>query len=290
LEETVEERTASLKSSMEESEKQRVAILNILEDADEARRELIKLNDELRQAQAQLVQSAKMAAVGQLASGVAHEINNPLTGVLNNLQLIKMETAERKDFTIAEFKELLDIIEESALRCKKITRSLLDFSHASRDKTQIVSLNDLIEKVVTLIGHEMKLENITINSHLDPQAYSIIGDSQLLQQVVFNIVTNAKWAVEKRFKREGGVINITTRNIPENKRVCIDISDNGVGITKENLEKIFEPFFTTKPVGEGTGLGLSVVYSIVKEHKGHIDLESVFGEGTTFKISFPAAE
>ncbi|TBR16207.1 HAMP domain-containing sensor histidine kinase [bacterium] len=288
LEDLVDQRTLNLKQSITESEKQRSAILNILEDVEEARKELTTLNDELRQAQAQLVQSAKMAAVGQLASGVAHEINNPLTGVLNNLQLIKMETEQRTDFTISDFKELLDIIEESALRCKKITRSLLDFSHASKGAYQASSLNEMVDKVVILIEHEMKLENIIISKDLQASIPFIDCDVQLLQQVVFNLVSNAKWAIEKKSKREGGTISIKTYFNAQEKTVCLDVSDTGIGIPKENHEKIFEPFFTTKTVGEGTGLGLSVVYSIIRDHKGKISLESEVGSGTIFRICFPA--
>jgi len=288
LEGLVEQRTLNLRQSINESEKQRSAILNILEDVEEARKELTTLNDELRQAQAQLVQSAKMAAVGQLASGVAHEINNPLTGVLNNLQLIKMETEQRTDFSVSDFKELLDIIEESALRCKKITRSLLDFSHASKGAYQASSLNEMVEKVVILIEHEMKLENIVITKDLQATIPFIDCDVQLLQQVVFNLVSNAKWAIEKKSKRDGGAITIKTYFNAIEKTVCLDVADTGIGIPKENHEKIFEPFFTTKTVGEGTGLGLSVVYSIIRDHKGKVILESEVGKGTTFKICFPA--
>ncbi len=229
-----------------------------------------------------------MAAVGQLASGVAHEINNPLTGVLNNLQLIKMETEQRTDFSISDFKELLDIIEESALRCKKITRSLLDFSHASKGIYQISSLNEIIDKVVMLVEHEMNLENIVIVKDLPSVVLFIDCDVQLLQQVIFNLISNAKWAIEKKSKREGGTIDIKVCFNAEEKAVCLNVSDSGIGIPKENQEKIFEPFFTTKTVGEGTGLGLSVVYSIVRDHKGKITVESEVGKGTTFKICFPA--
>ena len=249
--------------------------------------ELEDAYEKLKTTQSQLIQSSKMAAVGQLASGVAHEINNPLTGVLNNAQLIKMEVESGQNFKIEDFKELLSIIEESALRCKRITQSLLDFSHASKGILQPVSLNDTVDKVFTFIFHELKLGNISINKELQEDLPKIQGDSQLLQQVVFDLINNAKWAIENKIPKEGGTITIKTEYEAEEKLVTISISDTGMGILKENLAKIFDPFFTTKTVGEGTGLGLAIVYNIVKAHKGVITATSEPGQGTTFKMSFP---
>lgn len=245
---------------------------------------------ELKETQVQLTQQSKMAAVGQLAAGVAHEINNPLTGVVNNLQLIKMMSEQKKDFNLEDFKELLAVVEESALRCAKIIRSLLDFSHASKGKFQEVSLNDLVEQVTTLIGHELGLQNITIRKELSSNLPKILGDPQLIQQAVFDIVSNAKWAIQKKQAKESGTIILKTCYEPEKSQLCLCISDTGVGIPQENLQKIFEPFFTTKPIGEGTGLGLSIVYSIIKQHSGTIEVESQVNQGTTFKISLPAVK
>jgi len=245
--------------------------------------------DQLKATQAQLVQSAKMASVGLLAGGVAHEINNPLTGVLNNVQLIRMMAEVKKDFVMSDFKELLAVIEESALRCKRITQSLLDFSHASKGAFQPISLNEIIEKVSTLIENELGLQNIAIQKQLQPNLPHILGDSQLLQQVVFDIISNAKWAIQEKPEKESGLITLKTQYEPEKKQVLISISDTGIGITKENLEKLSEPFFTTKQVGEGTGLGLSIVYKIIKAHQGTIEVESQVGKGTTFKIGLPTA-
>ncbi|MDD5729614.1 MAG: ATP-binding protein [Candidatus Omnitrophica bacterium] len=244
--------------------------------------------EKLKHTQSQLLQSSKMAAVGQLASGVAHEINNPLTGVLNNVQLIKMEMDAKTDFKPDEFKELINIVEDSANRCKNIIRSLLDFARASSGLFQVVSLNDVIDKVVALIGHEMKLQNINIEKKLDPYLPQVMGDLQLIQQVIFNIISNAKWAIQKKSGKEGGAITITTSYNPHDKIIFLRIQDTGIGIPKENLERIFEPFFTTKPVGEGTGLGLPFVYNIIKNHKGNIEVESQENEGTVFKISLPS--
>ncbi|MFA4991022.1 MAG: ATP-binding protein, partial [Candidatus Omnitrophota bacterium] len=242
-----------------------------------------------KQTQIQLVQSAKMASVGLLAGGVAHEINNPLTGVLNNLQLINMIAKQKEDFKMSEFKELLCVIQESAVRCKRITQSLLDFSHASKGVSEPLSPNEALEKVITLVEHELKLNNIVIQKDLEPDLPLVKGESQLLQQVIFDLIVNAKWAIQKKSAKEGGLIAIRACHEPADKVVRVHVSDTGIGIPRENLDKIFEPFFTTKEIGEGTGLGLSVVYNIIKAHNGKIEVESELGKGTTFTITLPTA-
>ncbi len=244
-------------------------------------------NNKLKELQSQLVQTEKMAAIGQLAGGVAHEINNPLTGVLNNVQLIKMINAQGDVLEKKEFKELLDIIEESAQRCQKITKSLLDFSHASIGEFQHISLNKLIEKVTSFIGNELNLQNIRINMELQPDLPDILGDAQLLQQVIVNLFSNAKWAIKKKFKAAEGLITVKTEYSVKNGFVTVCVTDNGIGIDENRVPKIFEPFFTTKDVGEGTGLGLSVAYNIIKKHKGTISVESQVNIGTTFKLIIP---
>lgn len=243
-------------------------------------------NEKLKNTQAQLVQSSKMASLGQLAGGVAHEINNPLTGVLNNIQLIKMELAAKKDFNCNDFRNNLDIIEESAQRCASIVHSLLDFSHSAKGAFTPLSLNDIAEKIIVLIGQELRLYNIVIEKQFQEELPLVLGDSQLLQQVLFDIVSNAQWAIRKK-SGQGGVITMKTEYEPGKTIVFLSISDTGIGISQENLEKLFEPFFTTKPIGEGTGLGLAIVYSIIKKHNGDIEVVSEFGQGTTFKISLP---
>ena len=244
----------------------------------------------IKETQSQLIQSAKMASIGMLAGGVAHEINNPLIGVLNNVQLIRIIQEQKKDFNLTDFNELLSIIEESALRCKRITQSLLDFSRESKGLLQPVSLNEVVEKVVMVIGYEMKLQNISVHKELKPDLPLALGNFQLLQQVVFDIISNAKWAIEKKAQKTEGIITVGTGFAAQDKQVYISISDNGIGIPKDDLDKVFEPFFTTKAIGEGTGLGLSIAYSIVKEHKGNIEVESTVGKGTVFKIRLPVPE
>jgi two-component system, NtrC family, sensor kinase len=246
--------------------------------------------EQLQKTQSQLIQSAKMASVGLLAGGIAHEINNPLTGILNNLQLIRMIMASKdKDFTVGEFKEFLAAMEESAQRCKKITQSLLGFSHASKGLFKSLSLNDIVEKVVALVGHELTLQNITIQTNLQPGLPLVSADSQLMQQAIFDLISNANWAIRKKSDSGYGTVTIESRYQPEDKTVCILISDTGIGMAQEIQQRLFEPFFTTKQVGEGTGLGLSIVYNIIKSHEGTITVESKVDQGTTFKIVLPVA-
>lgn len=254
--------------------------------------DLQRANQELKAAQAGLIQSAKMASIGQLSAGLAHEINNPLTGVLNNVQLIKMmmEQEGGSFMSDAEFKELLNIIEESATRCKNITQSLLDFSHISKVYTSRLSANELIEKVGNLVAYELRLQNITLRTELSPDLPFIQGNPQLLQQVFMNLITNARWAIKKKAQEKGGLITIKTEYQPQKNIIAIYITDTGVGMSDEVKKRIFEPFFTTKDVGEGTGLGLSVIYGIIKEHKGAIEVDSRENAGATFKIYLPAVE
>jgi two-component system, NtrC family, sensor kinase len=251
-------------------------------------KKLKEAHGKLKETQSQLIQSAKMASIGMLAGGVAHEINNPLIGVLNNTQLIKLLIAEKKEFNAADFKELLDAVEDSALRCAKITHTLLDFSHSPKGVYQRSSLNEIIEKVDNLLVYEMRLSNITVVKQLNIGIPAISADSLLLQQAIFDLVTNARWAIQKKSGKQGGIITIKTAYEPANSQVILAISDTGIGMSEDELKKIFHPFFTTKPLGEGTGLGLSIVQGIIKEHKGRIEVESEVNKGTTLKIYLPA--
>lgn len=251
--------------------------------------ELKKAYQQLKLTQAQLVQSAKMSSLGMLAGGVAHEINNPLTGVLNNVQLINLVAESKKDFNLADFKELLKIIEDSALRCVNIVKSLLGFSRASQETKKETSLNETIKTIVSLTEQEMRLQNICIEQQLAPDLPLIETDTQLFQQVILDIIANAKWAIMNKPDRNSSIITVKTEYDIVNKCILLYIKDTGIGIPKENLEKIFDPFFTTKPVGEGTGLGLSISYMIIKQLKGDITVESEVNQGTAFKIILPVS-
>ncbi|MDD5255755.1 MAG: PAS domain S-box protein [Candidatus Omnitrophica bacterium] len=264
-----------------------VGIIRDITERKHAEEEIKKAYEQLKDTQAQLIQAGKMSALGQFASGAAHELNNPLTGVLNNVQLIKMEARGREYFDLDDFKELLDIVENSALRCKRITQSLLDFAHGAKHKFGPVTLDELIEKTSELVTHELRLQNIVLEKDLQPGLPVIQGDFQLLEQVIFGLIVNARWAIEKKSK-DGGVITLKTWSGPGGKTVSVSVSDTGIGIPPENLAKLFTPFFTTKDVGEGTGLGLALSYNIIKSHKGEMSVESRVGAGTTVTITLPS--
>lgn len=255
-------------------------------DLEQSQMYLIKINEELKQTQAQLIQSAKMAAIGLLAGGVAHEINNPLTGVLNNVELIKMEMAAKNNFAPSDFKGLLDIIEESALRCKQIVQGLLEFSHVGKDSPEPALINEVLEKTISLAANEIRLGNIRIVKELAPSLPLVRIDVNRFRQALLDIINNARWALRNKPQAE---LKLKTLLSEDKMLVIIEISDNGCGIDKEILPHIFEPFFTTKKVGEGTGLGLSISYQIVKELNGILEAESEGKDcGATFRIKLPA--
>ena len=228
-----------------------------------------------------LLQSEKLAAIGQLAGGVAHEINNPLGGILAFAQLA-MRQLEKEH----PAKDVLKEIEEAALRCKRIVQDLLDFSRQSGDENMVpMQMNDVVNKIVPLVQVQTRASRIRFESQLATTLPSIKGSVYKLQQVFLNLINNACQAVTT-----GGFIKLSTFYDKEKNIVCAEIEDNGHGIRDEHLSKIFDPYFTTKKQGEGTGLGLAITYGIVEEHGGSIEVKSVWGHGAKFKISFPAIE
>jgi two-component system, NtrC family, sensor kinase len=253
---------------------------------------IIERTSELEDAQAQLIQSEKMAAIGQLAAGVAHELNNPLGGILGYAQfaLEKIESRNLEQLTTKDmeaYKRYLRDIETQSRRCKAIVQNLLKFSRTSQIvEFQEVDLNQTIEETLTFIDHQLMMHQITLKKIFDKNLPKMQGNPGQLQQVFTNIIINAMHA-----SKPGSVITLSTRFLPALGEfpgaVEIAIADQGVGISEENLKKIFEPFFTTKEIGKGTGLGLSVSYGIVKEHGGEIKVKSKCGEGTTFTIILP---
>lgn len=228
--------------------------------------------------QQELMQQEKMAAIGMLAGGIAHEINNPLGGILAFTQLMIRDCDEGH-----AMKGDLQEIERAAVRCKKIVSDLLDFSRLSRPKDrQALDVNPLLERLFPFLKMEFKSWNIELIAELDPSIPKVFGSANQLQQVFLNLITNACHAMPK-----GGKLIVRTSLKADGSTVIIHVVDTGVGIPKANLNKIFDPFFTTKEPGKGTGLGLSVSYRIVKEHKGTIVVDSVEGKGTTFTVSLP---
>ena len=253
---------------------------------------IIQRTLELEDTQAQLIQSEKMSAIGQLAAGVAHELNNPLGGILGYAQfaLEKMKkklTGDPDDKEMTSFIRYLTDIEAQARRCKAIVQNLLRFSRSRRaTEFEDVDINATIEDTVTFVEHQLHMNQVELNLELNESLPIIQGSAGQLQQVFTNLIINAMHASEPQT-----TISIKSRFSPAlgefGGAIEIQISDQGCGIESETIKKIFEPFFTTKEVGKGTGLGLSVSYGIIRDHGGEIKVDSVVGKGTTFTLVLP---
>jgi signal transduction histidine kinase len=238
------------------------------------------------------VQSEKLSAIGQLAAGVAHELNNPLGGILGYAQFtleklrknVPEKTAPKE---IQSYVRYVSDIEVQARRCKTIVQNLLRFSRSSRvTEFEPVDINATINETVQFIEHQLRISQIEIEVSLAEKLPTIYGNTGQLQQVFTNLLINAMHASEA-----GQTLAVVSRYSPAlgefGGAIELDFVDQGKGIPEENLNKIFEPFFTTKDIGKGTGLGLSVSYGIIKEHGGEITVNSAVGEGTTFTIVLP---
>ncbi len=230
--------------------------------------------------QQQLIQSEKLSAIGELISGIAHELNNPLTGVMGYSQLLQM----RADLD-ERARESLVKINSLAARCQKIVQNLLSFARKQRPERKLTSVNEILERTVELRSYELQVNNIEIIRDLDPELPPTTADAHQLQQVFLNIITNAEQAMLQAHGR--GRLILKTRTDTANKHIVIELADDGPGIPEHHLNRIFDPFFTTKEVGRGTGLGLSLSYGIVKEHAGNIYARSRLGEGSAFVIELP---
>ncbi len=273
--------------------------------------ELLKANEELESAQTQLLQSEKMASIGQLAAGVAHEINNPVGYVASNLVSLsqymndifslvekyeKYESSLDKsalaeiavikddidlDYLKSDINELLSETSDGISRVREIVLSLKEFSHVGENRWEIANIHEGIDSTLNIVHNEIKYKAVVTKNYGQIEDIQCIPSQ--LNQVFMNFLVNAAHAIE-----DNGEINITTSQ--QGDRVTIQISDNGCGIPKNKQAKIFDPFFTTKPVGKGTGLGLSLSYKIIEKHHGSIDLISEEGKGTTFIISLPVMQ
>jgi signal transduction histidine kinase len=233
---------------------------------------------ELEEAQKQLVQAEKLATIGTLAGGVAHEINNPLTAVLTNAQMLKLS------LTGGDEAECVSLIEEGAKRCQTIVQKLMKYARkpVHEELKQEVDLNQVIDNVLAFIQYQLEQENISVVKRFSALA-KVKGVANELEQVFTNIILNAKDAI----KAASGAGTIEIATFEKNGTVYAQVKDNGVGIAQENLSKIFDPFFTTKDVGKGTGLGLSITYGIIEKHGGKIEVASEQDHGTTFLVSIP---
>jgi len=243
-----------------------------------------KLEDsmaKLRATQAKLIQTEKLSAMSELISGIAHELNNPLTGVIGYAQLLLETTRD------PESRRGLEKVGREAIRCKKIVQNLLGFSRHHKPQQEIVDVNAIVLNVLELKECSANSDDIRHVTHLAEDPPQVMGDFRQLQDVFMNILSNACFALTS--SNGGGTIEITTETDRHNGCGRIYISDDGPGILPENLPRIFDPFFTTRETGQGTGLGLSLAYGIVQRHGGQISAESVPHKGTTLKIQLPLA-
>ncbi|NIO20729.1 MAG: PAS domain S-box protein [Candidatus Aenigmarchaeota archaeon] len=238
-----------------------------------------------KQTEEELIRSEKLASLGQLAASVAHEVNNPLAGILVYVKLLLKKYKEKELQAEWTEKQLLKM-EKELERTTRIIRNLLDFARRSKPSMRPVEINKVVDAALLLVGHQISLENISLEKKLGTQLPPVLADFDQIQQVLINIILNATQAMPN-----GGNLTITTSvaegiqigGLPKDT-VRIDIKDTGVGIAKENLSQLFTPFFTTKEKGKGVGLGLSVVHGIIGQHKGKIEVDSEPNKGTTFTI------
>jgi PAS domain S-box-containing protein len=247
-------------------------------------REKLAVENKLRAARARLAQSEKMASIGQLAAGVAHEINNPLTGILFYAEM-KLESMDAND---PEREDVTAVVED-VNRCKDIVKNLLAYSRQSKPAKDIIQLNSIIDQSLSLIRDPKIFNNIDIIKETHPDEMLVDVDRNQICQVVINLVMNAVASIMDSPKRPGRLVFRTYPDRVEQK-VFLEIKDSGCGISKEDLPRIFEPFYTTKPAGKGTGLGLSTVYGLIHENNGHIQVKETSAQGTTFILELPLLE
>ena len=239
---------------------------------------------QLQAAQKKLVQSDRLASLGQLSASVAHEINNPVSGVLNLSMLMQRMLKEDgvPPARVEEFRKYLSQVTGETARVGRIVSDLLAFSRRGKPQRAPADLNKIVRTTLSLAQHKMKLSNVAVEVHLCEDLPAAPCDPSQIQQVVLNLLLNAAEATQTKTERR---VTITTEADKEDVRLIV--ADNGEGIPPENLTKIFDPFFTTKSDGKGVGLGLAVSYGIVQAHGGEIEVKSVVGEGTTFTVSLP---
>ena len=224
----------------------------------------------------QMIQAEKLASIGQLIAGITHEINNPLTGIMGFAQFLKINPKCDK-----EMQEDLETINKEAIRAKEILQKLMVFSRNHEITQQLISINDILKETKKLFNYELKKGHLEFVEELKENLPCVTGDPHQFQQIFLNIATNAIQAMREK----GGTLTVKTEQ--DNDIIKITFKDTGPGIKPEDIPRVFDPFFTTKKVGEGTGLGLSVSYGMVKQNKGKIYVHSKEGEGATFTIEFP---
>jgi two-component system NtrC family sensor kinase len=264
----------------------REALAEINQDAQELEAKVAERTAQLQQAQRQLLKADRLASLGQLAASVAHEINNPLSGVLNFSALmgriLKEDGVPRE--RVPEFRGYLERVTEQTARAGRIVSDLLAFSRRSKPQRAPADLNALVRGTVGLVSHKLKLLNVEAALQLDEALAPLPCDASQVQQVVLNLVMNAAEATRPH---GSGRVSVLTRRAEDGESAVLEVRDDGEGMPKEAVDRIFEPFFTTKDDGKGVGLGLAVVYGIVEAHGGRIEVRTAPGHGTTFEVTLP---
>lgn len=228
-----------------------------------------------------LLRAEKLSAVGEVAAGVAHEINNPLTGILGNAQLLLAKTSDEYS------QKRLDQIVQGVQRCHKIVQGLMGFAAKGRTEKSFEDVNELFKDTLSLRAYQMRVDSIEIETHLAPDLPQIQVVGHELRSVFLNIINNAHQAL---LEVEGRQRRLRVRTGIRDSMIFVEVEDNGPGIPVENQSKVFDPFFTTRPVDQGTGLGLSIAFGVVRDHHGEIQLESKAGAGATFTVLLPAVQ
>lgn len=261
-------------------------ILEIIRDiTDELEKKLEQKTRALKRDLARLVHEDKMIALGKLVASAVHEINNPLSGIHALARLMRQQLEEEPGAASSEtFKYYLNLIDTESARCSSIVGNLLSFSRQQKMERRALQLNEVVQRVVLLSKHKMELQKIELKLELEEDLPAIVGDPGQIQQCLINLVFNAMEAMPT-----SGSIFIRTFSEPTRYQVRLEVEDTGVGIPEEKMSQIFEPFFTTKSHDKGVGLGLSVVYGIVKDHQGTIYVKSKLGRGSRFILRFPIA-
>jgi len=241
---------------------------------------LVKDIEQRRLIEEQIAQADKLASIGQLSAGIAHEINNPMGIILGYTQLLL-----RNEVPESEKYQDLKTIEKHVRSCKSIVEGLLNFARTSKPKTDLIRIDEAMEDVLNFIQQHASLDNIDVKKDYDPSVPEMQLDEKKIKQVLMNLIMNAKHAIG-----DEGTLSLSTGFDASDHQVFVEIADTGYGIEKKNLARVFDPFFTTKPTGEGTGLGLSVSYGIIKNHGGDILVKSEVGKGSAFKIVLPVVQ
>ena len=263
-------------SALKDASGKVIGHITIVRDITE-RKQMEEKDERLQQ---ELDLTSRLASIGQMASGVAHEINNPLTGVIGFSHLLMSRDIP------SDMKQDLQVINSEAQRVAKIVENLLTFARQRKPGRECVVINNIIARVIELRAYEMKVNNIEVETQLAPDLPCTMADAGQLQQVFLNIILNAEHFMTKAHNR--GKLLVKTERIHGNIRASF--TDDGPGIIKENLDKVFNPFFTTKEVGSGTGLGLSICHGIITQHKGRIYAQSKLGQGATFVVELPIVD